>query len=161
MGEFVVERSGEVKAGPQAIWDAMMAVSDWPKWKPFVTQARIASRHPVLSAGSRIKMSLMVGGPAAAPLTVIVSEFRPPSRLTWTGGVHGVFYAEHSFDFEDLGNGSTRVVSRERFTGWLLPVMLRIVTREDLAQLHEQWVRAIKEKLEGKSEPAPAAGHSH
>ena len=160
MSEFVVEKSGEVKATPQAIWDAMVAVGDWPKWKPFVTKAKIASEYQSLATGSRFKMSLMAGGPAAAPITAVISDFHPPSRLAWTGGAHGLFYAEHSFAFDDLGNGSTRVTSRERFTGFLLPLMLRIVTREDLESLHTQWVMAIKEKMEGPSEPAPA-GHSH
>lgn len=161
MKEFVVEKSTEVKAVPQAIWEAMMNVEEWPKWKPFVSKARIASDYHSLSIGSRIKMSLMAGGPAAMPLTTTVSDFARPSRLAWTGGAHGLFYAEHSFNFVDLGNGSTRVTSRERFTGALLPLVLRIVTPEHLDDLHTQWVQAIKEKMEGKSEPAPDAGHGH
>ena len=160
MKEHIVEKSIEVKASPQAIWDAVVAVNDWPSWKPFVTKSRIASERQALDIGTHFKMSLMLGGPAAVPMTAAISDFRPPSRLAWTGGAPGVFYAEHSFDFEDLGNGVTRVVSRERFTGFLLPLILRIVTREDLESLHAQWVSAIKEKMEGKSEPV-AAGPSH
>jgi len=157
MKELIVEKAAEVRAPAAAIWEQMMAVKEWPSWQPFITKARIASDYENLSCGSRIRFSLMAGGPASLPLTAAVTEFDRPRRLAWTGGLHGWFYAEHSFDFEDQGGGVTRVVSRERFTGHLLPLVLLVVPPADLEELHLKWVQAIKERMEGKPEAPPAA----
>lgn len=160
MAEFTVERSVEVEAPVEAVWDLMMDVKSWPEWKPFMTKASIAGGYDSLSNGSKIRMSVMAGGPAAAPLSATVIEFNRPHRLAWEGGVKGLVHAVHSFDFRDKG-GKTLVVSRETFSGALLWLINLMVTREDLEVLHEKWVAAIKQKLEGKPQQAGPAGHGH
>ena len=145
MGQVVVEKSMEISAPAQAIWEELVKVNSWPDYKPFVKKASTVGGP--LSAGSRLKMTLLMGGPAAVPLTVTISEFVPGKRLAWTGGVKGVVSAVHSFDLEESG-GKTKVTSREEFQGALLWVMLLMVTRADLENLHQQWVLALKNRME-------------
>lgn len=160
MGEFLVERSVLVDAGLEAVWSAVTDVAGWPEWKPFMRKASIAGGYDSLTCGSRIKMSVMIGGPASLPLNVTVTEFRRPNLLAWEGGAKGLFHAVHGFEFVDQG-GKTLVTSREKFTGVLVPLAKLIVSGEDLENLHEQWVAAIKKRVEGKEEPAPADDHGH
>jgi len=160
MGRFVVERSVEVEAPVQEVWDRMMEVSTWPEWKPFIKKAKVAGGYDSLTNGSTLKFSAVIGGPVAIPLSAKVTEFSVPSRLAWSGGVPGVFFAVHSFDFK-AAQGKTRVVSREEFSGALLGLVKLMVSEQDLEKLHEQWVAAIKARVEKKpaAEPAPAPAH--
>ncbi|HUT52072.1 MAG TPA: SRPBCC domain-containing protein [bacterium] len=161
MAELKVEKSIEVEAPAVEVWDAMMDVKSWPQWKPFMPKASLAGGYESVTCGTKIKMSVMIGGPASVPLKVSVVDFQKPGRLAWEGGVKGVFHAIHSFDFKDKG-GKTLVTSREIFTGALLPVVKLMVTEDDLNKLHEDWVKAIKKRVENKPEAEePAAAHGH
>jgi hypothetical protein len=161
MGEMRVEKSIEVEASAAEIWEAVIDVRSWPSWKPFVTKARIAGGYDSVTCGVKIKMSLMVGGPASVPLTVKVVEFEKPSRFAWEGGVKGLVHAVHGFEFQERG-GKTRVTSRETFTGALVPLVKLMVTEEDFHKLHEDWVKAIKKRVEQKPEAEePSPGHGH
>lgn len=158
MGELVVEKSIELDAPAEKIWEQLVDVKSWPEWKPFITKARIAG-YDSLTNGARIKMSLLAGGPAAAPLSVTVNAFDKPRYLSWEGGIKGLLHAEHSFCLEEKG-GKTRVTTYEKFAGPLLWFMLRLAPREDLEQLHEKWLQAIKARLEPDA-PAEEGGPVH
>jgi hypothetical protein len=160
MGQLVVEKSLEVEASARVIWDRMMEVSEWPSWKPFIKKAGVAGGYKTISNGSKITFSALVGGPVAIPLSAKVTEFSAPSRLAWEGGIPGVFHAVHSFDFKEVG-GKTVVTSREVFSGFLLGAVSLMVSEDDLLKLHEQWVQAIKKKVEDKpgAEPEPEPAH--
>jgi hypothetical protein len=161
MAQLSVERKMEVKAPAAKIWEQLMDVASWPEWKPFVPKARIASGYDSLTCGAKLKMSIVFGGAASIPLSVTISEFDKPSRLAWEGGAKGLFHAVHGFELKDQG-GSTLVTSREDFSGVLLPVVNLIVTKEDLEKLHEQWLLAIKKRMEGEPEQeADASDHGH
>lgn len=160
MAEMMVEKSLEVDASPDQIWEAMMDVKSWPEWKPFMTKARFGSGYESVTCGAKIKMSLMVGGPAVVPLSVEVCEFDKPSRLAWQGGVQGLFHAVHGFELQDKG-GKTRVVSHEKFTGILVPLVKLIISSEDFENLHQEWLLAIKRRVEKKDAPEEEAAPAH
>jgi hypothetical protein len=160
MGRFVVEKSVEVNAPAGAVWEQMVAVLRWPEWKPFIQKARIGGGYESLTNGSTLKFSILIGGPAAIPLSVKVTEFNIPSRLAWSGGVPGLFFATHSFDFQEK-QGQTVVTSREEFSGALLGLVKLMLSEEDFEKLHQEWVQAIKKRLEKGVDPAPEAEHPH
>lgn len=146
MGEIIVEKSMEVNATPQAIWDEMVKIDTWPEWKPFIKKAG-ASGYECLANGVKFKMTIQVGGPAAVPLSATISEFDQPGRLVWEGGVKGIFHAVHSFDFKESGD-KTLVVTREEFKGALTGILNLMVGRDDLEALHQKWLEAIKKRVE-------------
>ena len=84
---------------------------------------------------------------ASVPLAATVTEFDKPGRLVWGGGVPGIFSAEHSFDFKDMGK-TTMVTTREVFSGILTGPLQLMVSKEDLENMHQQWLDAIKKKME-------------
>ncbi len=147
MPEMKVERALEVNASPRQLWDWMAAIENWPHWKPFIVSSSLVSGLP-LEKGSKLRFKPKMG-PAPINLTVRISESDPPNRLAWSGGGPGLA-AVHSFDFEDLGNDHTRIVTREVFKGpavWLLKLF---VSQKNLEKLHEQWLEAFQKKAEEK-----------
>jgi hypothetical protein len=147
MGKLVVEKWIDVDAPAREIWDRVMEVSTWPSWKPFITKASIGGGYESISNGATLKFSILTGGPAAIPLSAKVTEFDSPHKLAWAGGVPGIFHAVHSFEFTEI-EGKTRVTSREEFNGILLGLVKLMVTEADFNKLHEDWVQAIKKRVE-------------
>ena len=159
MPQYEVEKSIEVEAPPDKVWEELIDVKKWPEWKSFVPKTRVCEGYECVTTGAKIKMSLEVGGPASVPLSVRITEFKRPGLLAWEGGLKGVFHAVHSFELKDL-SGKTRLTSKEVFTGALLPLVRLIVTEQDLEELHEKWVKAVKKRVEGGEEgPEPVAAH--
>ncbi|MFO8057064.1 MAG: SRPBCC domain-containing protein [bacterium] len=148
MGEFVVEKSVDVEAPVREVWKEMIAVQEWPSWKPFMQKASIGGGYETLTNGSVIWMLLKMAGPVGTPLRVRVNRFEMPRRLGWEGGINNLVRAEHTFTFEEKG-GKTRITSREDFQGYLLWFFFLFVTREDLENLHQNWLAAIKARVEG------------
>jgi len=160
MAEFTVSASEVIDAKPAEVWEKLMDVKSWPEWKPFIKYTKIKSGYENMSCGTVLKMGIRPSGVASVPVTVTVSEFNRPARLAWEGGVKGLVHACHSFDLEDKG-GKTKITSSETFAGALVPVVKLLVTLEDFEKLHQDWVKAVKERLEGKSEEPAEEDHGH
>jgi len=145
MGAYQLERSAEVAASAQAVWDQLVDVKSWPEWKPFITAT--SSNEKVLSRDSRFKMNIRVKGRWPVPISARVCAWEEGKRIAWTAGLPGLAVSVHSFILEQL-EGKTRVRSREEFTGALVGLMLRLVTEKDLHSLHDQWLASIKQRVE-------------
>ena len=159
MGTLSASRSIEVNASIDEIWKEIIDVKSWPDWKPFVTKAKIAGGYETLSNGSKIKMSLIIVGQAPVPLSVTVCDFNRPTSLAWYGGVKGLVYAVHAFDFKDMGENKTLVTSKEEFNGALVGLLKLFVSEDEIAATHQRWVLAIKNKMEGARKPEKSDGH--
>lgn len=159
MGEFTVEKSIEFEASLNQLWDDLLKVKEWPKWKPFIQAASIKGGYEAITNGSKFTMNVKIGGPAALPLTCTVNAFDRPKKLGWEGGVKGLFHADHSFEFEEVGT-KVRVTTRETFSGILTGLVGLMVPRSDLEKLHEDWLAAIKRHATGETE-APAEPVHH
>jgi len=147
MAEFTIEKSLEIEATAAEIWDQLVDVKSWPSWKPFIKKASVRGGYETVSSGSGINFSLLLGvGAASAPLRVTVVEFDPRKSLAWEGGVRGLVHAIHGFELEER-MGKTVVTSRETFSGALLSIVNLLVPREEMEQLHVDWLEAIKDRV--------------
>lgn len=97
-------------------YDRLADLGSWSAWMPpsFRPAEDMRGRFP-LSRGHRVKVR--IAGVVLASLRVTTSE--RPRELTWTGGLQGVLAAEHRFVFEPDGEGKTRVLSVETWSGKL------------------------------------------
>ncbi len=150
MGQMSVEKSVEVDAPAQAIWEQIIDVASWPSWKPFIKSSKIKG-YDHLGNGGKFSMSIMAAGPAAVPITATVCDFDAPNLLAWEGGVPGIFRAKHSFEFKEAG-GKTIVTTKEVFNGILVGLVGLMVTQDDFEKLHDDWLAAIKDKMETAEE---------
>lgn len=146
MGRYSLERSLEIKAPVERIWDELLDVRSWPGWKPFISKVRFDGDK--LKIGVKFTMNIAVKGPAV-PVTCKVCGFDEHRSIAWTGGIPGVTVSVHSFIFEP-GGSKTLVTSREEFTGALVGLMLKIVKEKDLFSLHDNWLEAVRKRMESK-----------
>lgn len=113
-----------IAVAPERAFDRLADVASWPSWMPrsFRPVGDVRRRFP-LGTGDRVKVR--INGAVLASLKVSASE--RPRELTWTGGLRGVFAAEHRFLFEPEGEGKTRVRSVETWSGALSGVLRALV----------------------------------
>lgn len=144
MAAYQLEQKREILAPAQAIWAELIAVQRWPEWKDFIPAT--SGREVITGLGDRFRMRIRVKGPLAVPVPVRVCGFDPPRLIAWTGGIPAAVVSVHTFLLEEQG-ARTLVTSREEFTGALVGLMRRVVTRQDLEHLHEQWLAAIQRRV--------------
>ena len=143
MPEMKVDMAVEVEAAPRQVWEWMADVPKWPEWTPFMKSSSYI-KGQALEVGSRFKFKPDVK-PVAITLKATITESAPPNRIVWEGGLPGL-KAVHSFDFEDIGGGKTRVTTREAFTGIGVFFFRLVFPQEKLEGLHQEWLKAIQNK---------------
>ncbi len=116
-----ITKTVEVEAGPDQVWDSL--VGDHAGWDP-----HIESISGEVQVGEKIAVRFR-NGMTFKP-TVTVAE--PGLALEWLGrlGVPGLFDGRHRWDLEVIGD-RTKVTQSEEFTGILVPMMGRVVSKAD------------------------------
>jgi hypothetical protein len=105
--------------------------------------ARVEGR---IAAGEKLEVTSEANPGRAFP--VRVTEFRPPAKMTWTGGMPlGLFRGVRTFTLEPHGDGATAVTVREEYTGPLLPLIWR--TMPDLGPSFSRFVEGLKARAQG------------
>ena len=77
-----------------------------------------------------------------------VTVVEPGQRLEWldTMGVPGLFDGRHSFTLTPVGNGHTRLVQAEDFTGALVPLARSVLAKTEAG--FEAMIEALLTRLE-------------
>jgi hypothetical protein len=88
--------------------------STWRHWMPDAF-APVHGPKRALRPGDRVVVRM--AGIALAPLRVLRVEL--DREVCWRGGIPFLLAGEHSFFFDDLGAGRTRIRSEEPFSGLL------------------------------------------
>jgi hypothetical protein len=81
---------------------------------------------------------------------VKVTEFAPPRRMTWTGGMPlGLFRGVRTFRLEPQGADATVFTMREEYTGPLLPLIWR--TMPDLQPSFTRFAEGLKARAQNET----------
>ena len=129
-----------IKADPEHIWPILADASSWPDWDSGVQ--RIEGH---VAPGEKIKVVSEVNPGRAFP--VKVTEFEPPRRMTWTGGMPlGLFKGVRTYELTAESEKATRFTMHERYSGPLLPLIGRSIP--DLGPSFDQFARGLKERAE-------------
>lgn len=147
MAEMKVDRSIEINATPEQAWEWLADVKGWPSWKPFIISASYV-KGEALKVGSKIKFKPKVG---LMPINLYatITECKPTQRVAWAGGFPGI-RAVHSFDFESVGSGKTRVTTREAFTGFGVALVKLVLPPVEFEKMHADWLKAFQDKASKK-----------
>jgi hypothetical protein len=105
-----VQHAIDVAGTPDDCWRIFSDLATWANWFPMLRSVR-----GELRSGGRLVLSFGAG-PAIVPVTVTIQEFVPLERVRWIGGALGV-RGDHSYTFVVNNPGTTRVTSRECFSG--------------------------------------------
>jgi hypothetical protein len=121
-----IETQVDLPAVPSVVWEQLVDTASIGTWNPFIT-----SLSGVIEVGERLQVRIApVGGrPMTFKPRVTVAE--PGRRLEWLGtmGIPGLFDGRHSFTLTPLGQGSTRLVQAEEFSGVLIPLTGKLLSR--------------------------------
>jgi hypothetical protein len=141
MKRYRVSRT--IQAPADAIWKLLTDAGGYPGWNPAVD--RIEGR---IAQGETIKVFVPVNPGRTFP--VKVTEFTPPKRMTWTGGMPlGLFKGVRTYTLAQAGDGATEFTMEEVYSGPLLPVFGRSVP--DLTGAFEQFADGLKKRAETRS----------
>lgn len=132
-----------INAPPYRVWQILTDFAAYPQWNPFIT--RISG---VAQTGGRLHITVQPVGGKAMSFSPRVSVAEQP-ELRWQGKLllPGLFDGEHFFLLEDLGNGQTKLVHGEHFSGLLVGLFARSLEQGTLAGF-EKMNLALKQRAE-------------
>jgi hypothetical protein len=140
----------DIAASADRVWDVLRDVAAYPEWNPFIPEITGA-----IEEGARLQVRLQPPQGKEMRFRPRVLEVAPGRALRWLGhlGVPGLFDGEHRFLIDRVGPNQTRFIQEERFTGLLVPLILRFAgtsTRRGFEAMNS----ALKLRVEGVGVPA-------
>ncbi|MEO1307916.1 MAG: SRPBCC domain-containing protein [Pseudomonadota bacterium] len=142
-----IETSIDIAALASQVWQVLTAFDRFPEWSEF-----ILSVEGSIAQGQKIVVRLNDGGGEMIFKPRIVAN-RESEEFAWRGvvGASWMFTGEHRFTLEDLGDGRTRVVHSEHFSGLLVPLLWQKLTTRT-----REAFKAFNEALRLRAEATPA-----
>jgi hypothetical protein len=134
------EGSSTIDAPPARIWAILTDGAHYPDW-----DSGVVSVDGRIASGETIKVVS-----AAAPgrtFPVKVTSFDPDRSMIWSGGMPlGLFKGVRTFSLTPAGDGSTRFLVREEYSGPLVGMMSR--SMPDLGPSFAQFANGLKQLAE-------------
>jgi hypothetical protein len=123
-----IETQIDLPAVPSAVWDQLVDTASIGTWNPFIT-----SLSGVFEVGERLRVRIAPVGGRPMTFKPRVTVVEPGRRLEWLGtmGIPGLFDGRHSFTLTPIGEGSTRLVQAEDFSGALIPFTGKLLGRTE------------------------------
>jgi hypothetical protein len=102
----------EIHTPKQVVWDILMDNDAYPVWNPY--HVKVEGK---LASGERLKVKIHKPNNSEINIEPYVMDIVPFARLSWGGGIKGIFYGEHIFELVSLSESTTRLIQRETFSG--------------------------------------------
>jgi hypothetical protein len=133
-----------INAPPERVWQLLTDFASFPQWNPFIRRASGEPRE-----GAQLEVYLQPSGAKGMTFRPKVLKAEPNRELRWLGHflIPGLFDGEHIFTIEPLDAGRVRFVQRELFTGMLVPLFARWLSK-DTRRGFEEMNQALKLRAE-------------
>jgi hypothetical protein len=142
---MLYEAAADIQAPAETIWAIITDAPAYADWDSGVE--RIEGR---IEPGERIKVYSELN--PGRGFSIRVTQFEPPARMTWTGGMPlGLFKGVRTFTLTPGPGSTTRFEMRESFSGRLLPLMRR--TMPDFGPSFDQYAAGLTALAESRSGP--------
>ena len=140
-----IETSIIIAAPPARVWDVLTDFARFPEWNPFVRSIKGG-----LAVGSRLDVQIAPPGKKGMRFRPTVRAADASQELRWLGSllVPGLFDGEHYFVLEPQGNGMTRFVHGERFSGILVGLIMSMGMLDATRQGFEAMNTALMQRAE-------------
>ena len=133
-----------LNASPEKVWSTLTDLSNYANWNPF-----IVSSEGEPAVGQRITNTMISRGKPTV-FNPVVTKFEPGREFEWLGsGMLGMFKGRHYFQLEDLGEGRTKLIHGEQFSGLLSGLIMKLIG-DDTLKNFQRMNQALKEVVEGK-----------
>ncbi len=131
--------SAPIHATPEAVWAILTDGANWTTWNPTIEKFEGS-----ITPGGKLKVYAKLSPGRAFP--VRVSEFTPPQRMVWTGGMPlGLFKGVRTYTLTPTAGG-VEFAMREEFSGLLAPLITRSIP--DLQPSFDEFAAALKRRAE-------------
>lgn len=133
-----------INATPEKVWHILTAFDRYSLWNPF-----IVSLTGNVEKGSRIQVILRPPGKKEMVFTPQVLVFEKNTEFRWLGKLFlpGIFDGEHIFRLIDNGNGTTTFIQQEKFRGFLVPFLTKMLD-QNTRKGFEEMNHILKEQAE-------------
>jgi hypothetical protein len=107
----------DLDATPERVWSVLIDTAAYGAWNPFITQL-----DGTLQVGTKIHVRIALPGRRPMTFHPVLTDVDASRKLAWLGRlfIPGLFDGAHSFTLEPLGDGRTRLVQSEEFSGVLV-----------------------------------------
>ena len=140
MKSFAV--STVIHATPEAIWAILIDGAKWKSWNPMIEKVEGS-----IVSGGKLKVFTKLSPGRAFP--VRVTEFTPPERMVWTGGMPlGLFKGERTYTLTPK-KGGIEFAMCEEFSGLMAPLITRSIP--NLQPSFNEFATALKLRAENGS----------
>jgi hypothetical protein len=147
-----IETQVDLPAPPSLVWEQLIDTAAMGSWNPFIT-----SLSGVVQVGERLQVRIAPVGGRPMTFKPRVTVVEPGQRLEWLGtmGIPGLFDGRHSFTLTSVGEGCTRLVQAEDFSGALVPFTGSLLSKTKAG--FEAMHAALLARLEADSTPGRTA----
>ncbi len=113
-----------INAQPDKVWSVLTNFENYPKWNPF-----IKSIEGETAVGKQLKVFIQPPNGSGMTFKPEVLAFDANKEFRWKGKlfVKGIFDGEHFFRLVDMGDGTTKFIHGENFSGFLVPFVSGIL----------------------------------
>jgi hypothetical protein len=106
-----------IHARPERIWSILTDAERYPSWNTTVDRVEGQIRP-----GEKIKLYVKLSPGRAFPVTV--TEFVPPTKMIWSGGMPlGLFKGERTFSLKVVSSDAVEFSMAEVYSGLLSPLI--------------------------------------
>lgn len=147
-----IETRIDLPAVPSLVWEHLVDTTQIGSWNPF-----ILSLSGVFEVGERLEVRVHPVGGRPMTFTPRVTVVEPARRLEWLGtmGIPWLFDGRHSFTLTPVGEGRTRLVQAEEFSGALIPFTGKLLRRTEAG--FESMNAALLTRLEEDQTESPTS----
>ena len=92
---------------------------------------------------------VLIAGNRKATSKQIILESKPGNKITWLGKIRGISEL-HTYEFETINEEKVRVTTHSEFSGLLLPLTKRLVSKKDIQERFVKMLNALKIETEKK-----------
>jgi len=134
----------EIGAPPDRVWDILVDIEQWSEWNAFIPEI-----SGEVSVGSKLSIRVAPPGGKAMSFRSTVTCVQDNRDFIWVGTipVPGAFRGEHIFELRPIEGDRTKLIHREEFSGWMLPLLWGSI-HEGAQAGFEQMNEALKARVE-------------
>jgi hypothetical protein len=148
-GEIVRRLRSEItiEASAERVWDVLTDFAAFPDWNPYLREA-----SGKLAVGEKLAIDMRPPDGMGMTIKPKVVKIEPNREFRWLGHflMPGIFDGEHIYEIESTGDTSCILVQREKFGGFLAPLMLAMVAKSTERGFNAM-NQALKERAEGSA----------
>ncbi len=151
--KVVIEEKTLIEAAPLEVWSYFQDLKQWPEWNSDLTMAEWVSSEP-WTKGTVFQFTT-ISGNRKSVLKPTLLECHAGKDVTWLGKTMTIT-GRHTFRFNEKDKAKTEVTNSEEFSGFLLPLVSRLINVEEIRETFAQALSALKTQVENSTNASRA-----